>query len=44
MVVSSFYNAYFGINTNCYELCNAYSIEGIVKQGSNHEIAKESVV
>ena len=41
MVAPPFYNTYYGINTNCYDLCNirqtvVNSVEGVVKRGSNH--------
>ena len=41
------YNAYYGININCYDLCNVqapvvYSVECVVKRGSNNDIAKSN--
>ena len=40
-------NAYYGINTDSYDLCDVrdsvvYSGEGVVKRGSNHDIALPS--
>ena len=39
MVAPPFYKAYYGINTNCYDLCSVrqsvfYSIDGVVKLGA----------
>ena len=44
MVVPPFYNMYYGINTNCYDLWNVrqpivYSVEGVIKWGSNSDVA-----
>ena len=44
MVGAPFYNANYGLNANCYDLCNiqqpvVYSEEAVVKRRSNHNIA-----
>ena len=43
------FNPYYGINTNCYDLCNirqpvVYSVEGVIKRGSNHASAPVSIM